>query len=108
MKIQKTSLDLLEEGTKQFYLDALSTLRRSEIPFLVGGAYAFGYYTGVVRHTKDLDVFTRPADAPHALRALAVAGYRTETTFAHWLGKAFHVNDFIDVIYSSGNGLCPV
>jgi hypothetical protein len=108
MKRKNRSLDLLPEGTKQFYLHALSVLRRSGTPFLIGGAYACGCYTGLVRHTKDLDVFVRPADAPRALAALAAAGYRTETTFAHWLGKAFHVDDFIDIIYSSGNGLCPV
>ena len=30
-----------------------------EVPFLVGGAYAFAHYTGIVRHTKDLDLFVR-------------------------------------------------
>jgi hypothetical protein len=91
-----------------FYRNALAVLRASGAPFLVGGAYAFAYYTGIARHTKDLDFFVRPADARRVLRALAGAGYRAELTFPHWLGKAHHGEDFIDVIFSSGNGLCTV
>jgi hypothetical protein len=92
----------------RFYRKALEVLRGSQVPFLVGGAYAFGYYTGIVRHTKDLDVFVRPADARPVLAAFARAGYRTEITFEHWLGKVFYEHDFIDVIFCSGNGECPV
>jgi hypothetical protein len=95
-------------ATFRFYRDALDVLGASGVPFLVGGAYAFAYYTGIVRHTKDLDVFVRANDSRAALQALAKAGYRTKTTFSHWLGKAYHGEDFIDVIHSSGNGLCAV
>ena len=98
----------LDDVTLRFYRDVLERMRRSGPPFLVGGAYAFACYTGIVRHTKDLDLFVRPADAGAALETLAAAGCRTEITFTHWLGKAFHEEDFVDIIYSSGNGLCPV
>jgi hypothetical protein len=83
-------------------------MRDSGIPFLVGGAYASAYYTGVVRHTKDLDLFVRPEHAHPTLAALGAAGYRTELTFPHWLGKAFQGDGFVDVIFSSGNGACAV
>src|SRR4051812_993502 len=95
-------------ATLHFYRKALSVLQESAVPFLVGGAYALAPYTGIVRHTKDLDVFVRAAHAGPALEALARAGYETEITFAHWLGKARHRGDFIDVIFNSGNALCPV
>jgi hypothetical protein len=39
---------------------------------------------------------------------LAAAGYHTEMTYTHWLGKVFHDGCFVDVIVNSGNGLCPV
>lgn len=100
--------DELEPVTSGFYLNALSVLSEARVPYLLGGAYAFAYYTGIIRHTKDLDLFVRPADASRALETLGRAGYRTEITFSHWLGKAFSGDDFIDVIFSSGNGLCPV
>jgi hypothetical protein len=92
----------------RFYREVLACLDRAGVRFLVGGAYALAHYTGIVRHTKDFDLFTRPADAPRVLEVLRQAGYRTEMTFPHWLAKAFAEADFVDVIFSSGNGLCAV
>jgi hypothetical protein len=106
--------DLLPHGvfpepqTTRFYLEALTVLRRADVPHLVGGAYALTHYTGIARHSKDLDIFVRPADAPRALDVLNRAGFRSEMTFPHWLGKALHGDDFVDIIFSSGNGLCTV
>jgi len=39
---------------------------------------------------------------------LASAGYQTEISFSHWLGKVFSGNFFVDLIFSSGNGICRV
>jgi hypothetical protein len=100
--------DLLSPATAAFYREGMEALERSGVRFLIGGAYALAHYTGIVRHTKDLDVFLLRADVSRALDALAAIGCRTEITFQHWLGKAFHGDDFLDLIYSSGNGLCPV
>ncbi|HLH26905.1 MAG TPA: nucleotidyltransferase [Chloroflexota bacterium] len=98
----------LDPTTKEFYCQALRTLLQAGVPFLVGGAYAFECYTGIARHTKDFDIFLRPADRHRALEVFDKAGYHTEMTFPHWLGKAFCSGDFIDVIFSSGNGLARV
>jgi hypothetical protein len=49
----------------------LKTLQASEIPFLVGGAYAFERYTGIVRHTKDLDIFIRKNDCDRLFEIFA-------------------------------------
>ena len=87
---------------------ALQLLARLDIPFLVGGGHALRHYTGDVRGTKDLDVFVRRNDALVLLEALARAGFETDLTFPHWLGKARIDGDCIDVIYSSGNGLAEV
>jgi hypothetical protein len=65
-------------------------------------------YTPIVRHTKDFDLFVREEDAHRALQALAEAGYRTEMTFPHWLGKAYQGDQFVDLIFSSGNGVARV
>ncbi len=100
--------DELEPRTSRFYLNALAVLSEAKVPYLLGGAYALTHYTGIIRHTKDLDLFVRPADAPRTLETLAKAGYRTEMIFSHWLGKAFCGDDFVDVIFCSGNGLCAV
>jgi len=104
----QTTLEQLDPHAFRFYRDVLELVKAAGVPFLLGGAYAFGYYTGITRHTKDLDLFVRPADARRTLAIFDGAGYRTELLFPHWLGKAHHHNDFIDVIFASGNGLCVV
>jgi hypothetical protein len=98
----------LDPSTREYYCQAIRTLRASDVPFLVGGAYAFERYTGIARHTKDFDIFVRPADLNRALQVFRAAGYHTELTYPHWLGKAFCSGDFIDVIFGSGNGIAPV
>lgn len=100
--------DELSGETAAFYRATIGALSSAGVPFLVGGAYAFARYTGIKRHTKDLDVFVRPSDVDRALAALAGAGCSTELTFPHWLGKACCGDDFVDVIFSSGNSLAVV
>jgi hypothetical protein len=91
------------------YQRALDALSRAGVPSLVGGAYAFASYTGIVRHTKDFDLFLRRSDVDSALRALEDAGGRGERIFPHWLAKAhFDHGLFVDLIYSSGNGVAVV
>lgn len=94
--------------SNEFYRRSMQLLREAEVPFLLGGAYAFCIYTGIARHTKDFDLFVRENDFDAALEVFRAAGYRAEKTFPHWLGKAFGLNDSIDVIYRAGNGLCAV
>jgi hypothetical protein len=91
-----------------FYMDALRLLDATGIPYLVGGAVAFSHYSKVPRDTKDIDVFVRRHDCPRVLEAFAEAGYRTEMTFPHWLGKVWQGEHFMDVIFSSGNGIARV
>lgn len=98
----------IEPRGAAFYRCALTALDAAGVPYLVGGAYAFAHYTGIHRHTNDLDVFLRPSDAPAALDALERVGYATELTFPHWLGKAFCGGDYVDIIFSAGNGVARV
>ncbi len=101
-----------EEGlppeTAAFYRAMIEALRSVDVPFLVGGAYAFARYTGIERHTKDFDIFVRAEDVNRVMATLAGAGCATELTFPHWLGKAYCGSDFIDVIFRSANGLAAV
>jgi hypothetical protein len=98
----------LDQEGVDFYRQAMRVLQEAEVPFLVGGAYAFARYTGVVRHTKDFDIFIRPRDFERALAALEGAGYPVERNFPHWLGKAWCGEYFVDLIFSSGNGIARV
>src|SRR5579863_10524628 len=98
----------LDERTREFYVCTLDLLADAGVPFLVGGAYALERYTGIERHTKDLDVFVRPSDAPGVLASFAAAGLRTELTHPHWLGKIHYGDAFVDVIFRSGNAIVEV
>lgn len=91
--------------TNAFYRRTLHVLNDARVPFLVGGSHAFLTYTGIVRETKDFDLFIRHSDLDDGLRALQEAGYRTEIAFPHWLAKARQGDDVVDLVFSSGNGM---
>jgi hypothetical protein len=92
----------------EFYRASVRLLKQAKIPFLIGGAYAFGSYTGISRDTKDLDIFVQPKDVDRVLTTLQNGGYRCERTSPHWLGKTHCGEYVIDLIYRAGNGLCEV
>src|SRR5882672_10876053 len=97
-----------DPAARRFYVDAMRALDRAMIPYVVGGGYAMAYYTGIARNTKDLDLFIRPSDRDRTLTTLTAAGYRTEFFYPFWIAKAFCGDAFIDLLYSSGNGVCVV
>jgi hypothetical protein len=99
---------LVETPSRLFYRDAMEVLNRANVPFLVGGAFAFIHQAGIDKSTKDLDLFARPSDVQRLLEACAAAGYETELVFSHWLAKIRSPEGFIDVIFSSGNGVAVV
>ena len=98
----------LPPQTEEFYRHTIETLRAADIPFMVGGAYAFSVYSGITRHTKDLDFFLRPADVERALAQFRGDRFEAELTFPHWLAKVKCGEDCLDLIFRAGNGLCEV
>lgn len=100
--------DLAAPAAQHVYRRVMAALQDGGVSFLVGGAYAFTPVTGIPRSTKDFDLFVAKDEIRRALAVLDAAGFRTELTFPHWLGKAFHGKEFVDLIFSSGNGAAPV
>ncbi len=98
----------LASETREFYRRALDILDETKLPFLIGGAWAFGCYTGIIRDTKDIDIFILTENVEGMLQALSAAGYQTELTDSVWLAKAFHGQDLVDLIFNSGNGIVKV
>ena len=95
----------------EFYKRVIDILQRTDIDFLVGGAFAFVRYTGIGKDTKDLDLFIRRSDWDEVTKALGREGISSELTFPHWLGKAFGGRErefFVDLIFSGGNGVAEV
>jgi hypothetical protein len=87
---------------------ALAVLQERGFEPMVGGAYALKVHTGIWRDTKDLDLFLRKDRVEAALESLTRAGFRTEFTDRLWIAKAFDGPYFIDLIFSSGNGVAVV
>jgi len=104
----KTCTPHVTQEAAAFYAEALGHLDEAGIPYLLGGAYAFSWYSKICRDTKDLDVFLMPGDLPRALTVFERAGYDTEIPFPHWLGKVHCHAHFIVLIFSSGNGVARV
>jgi hypothetical protein len=99
---------MVETPSREFFREAMEFLSRARIPFLVGGAFAFVHQAGIDRNTKDLDIFVLPSDVQRLLRASSEAGYEADLIFSHWLAKIRSPSGFIDVIFSSGNGIAVV
>jgi hypothetical protein len=99
---------VVKDEAAAFYADVLECLSHGGLPFLVGGAFAYVHYSGLARETKDLDLFVTRDDVDAALSLLEARGYKTALTFPHWLGKATYNDRFVDLIFSSGNGIARV
>jgi hypothetical protein len=96
------------QSMNEFCEDILRLLTAHRIEFLVGGYDAFRHHTGIDRVTKDFDLVVRPSDVNSVLELCREAGYGAELMFSHWLAKIEQEEYFIDLIFNSGNGLCPV
>ena len=91
-----------------FYAESLRLLHESKIPFLLSGTYAVSAYTGIVRPTKDLDVFCKAGDFPRILAYFQERGYRTEVEDERWIGKVFSDKHFFDVIFNFSTADIPI
>src|SRR5690349_11795360 len=72
-----------------FYAESLKLLKESGIPFLLSGTYAVTAYTGIVRPTKDLDVFCKAGDYPRILAFFQERGYRIDVEDERWIAKVW-------------------
>jgi hypothetical protein len=77
----------------------LAILRRTGVPFALGGAYAQYGFTGVWRDSKDLDAFVRPEDVRTVLDAFEADGFETELRDVRWLAKVHSAPHLLDIIF---------
>ncbi|MBS7563651.1 nucleotidyltransferase [Mucilaginibacter sp. Bleaf8] len=97
-----------DKNAYAFYQEALVLLEESEIPFMLGGAFAIFHYSGIYRETKDLDVYCKSSDCPRIMKYFSDRGYETQFTDARWLAKIFKGEYFIDLIFDTVNNICTV
>lgn len=94
--------------TKEFFRTVLRAFNEWNVPFLVGGGYAMSFHTATERPIRDLDLFVLPSDFDRVLERFEGAAFRVERLFPHWLGKIYKGRAYVDVIFSSGNGVATV
>ncbi len=95
-----------EQG--EVYGEALDTLNRADIRYMLGGAVALNAYTGIWRETKDLDLFVPEKTVTPLLEVLEAGGFETEITDPCWLAKAWKGDFFADIVHANQNGALPV
>jgi hypothetical protein len=102
----------IPERMRRIFRQALEILNSREIPYVVGGAYALSFYTGVSRHTHDLDVYLEKKYVQDAVDALLSIGFKDYGEMAagdrDWIYHAVKRDVLIDLIWQPPNGIHPV
>lgn len=95
------------EKAEKFYNELLDILLTKNMPFMVGGTFAFCEYTGIERATGDIDIMTTQEDYPQILKLLSKNGYQTELAEIElkWLAKVKKDDFYTDIIFAERNGL---
>ena len=93
---------------RDFYWQVMDAVRESGVPFMVGGAYAMAFYTGITRKTKDLDIFTHPRDTQRLMEFLSKQEFSAQVIAPQWLANVISEEGLVDVIFGSRNGIAIV
>jgi hypothetical protein len=95
---------------EDFYSKTIEVLLQHNVPFMIGGTYAYTAYTGINRPTKDIDIKCTGEDYPMILKTLSEAGFVTEISEEQWIAKVHDPshNFFTDVIFAEKNGLSKI
>lgn len=99
-----------QKQAEEFYKELLDFMIEKQLPFMIGGTYAFSVYTGIERPTKDIDIVTTEQDCPHVLQVLAEGGFHTKLheVELNWMAKVYKDDYFTDIMYAERNGLHKV
>ncbi len=93
---------------RALFREVLELFNNRRVPYVVSGAFALQFHTGIYRDTKDLDLFLRSEDVPYAMRVLHDDGFETQILDPVWLAKAHRGDFFVDLITGMSNGVITV
>lgn len=85
-------------SSEGFYAEVIRMMAESGIPFLLSGTYALSCYTGLIRPTKDVDVFAKAGDALRMLSYFKEHGFDVEIVDDRWLARVTRGEQFVDII----------
>jgi hypothetical protein len=95
-------------SSEGFYAEIIRLMAESEIPFLLSGTYALSCYTGIVRPTKDVDVFAKAGDALRMLSFFKARGFDVQIVDERWLYRVTRGELFVDIITNMPTSSTPV
>ena len=85
-------------SSEGFYAEVIRLMAESSIPFLLSGTYALSCYTGIIRPTKDVDVFAKAGDALRMLSFFKDRGFDVQIVDDRWLARVTRGEQFVDII----------
>jgi hypothetical protein len=89
------------------YRRVIHFARERGVPFALGGAFAFGAYTGQWRNTKDLDIYVQPQHRDTMVEVLARSGlsdyYVLLPYDRRWIYRGFIDGTIVDIIWAMAN-----
>ena len=85
-------------SSEGFYAEVIRLMAESGIPFLLSGTYALSCYTGIIRPTKDVDVFAKAGDALRMLSFFKERGFDVQIVDDRWLARVTRGEQFVDII----------
>lgn len=106
--VPKRGLAGTSPESREIFANWLTLLNRIGVPYIVGGAFAVHFYTGIWRSTKDLDVFLPPQHVRKVLKAAEQSGFETAVKSGHWLAKVCQGPYFLDLLFGFWNGQLQV
>jgi len=102
----------IDPDNRAVYCEALDALGEAEVEFVLGGAFAVHFYTGLWRDTRDMDVFTTPERVREAINALLGAGFVDYGEMAkgdrEWIFHARKQDITVDVIWKFANHIAGI
>ncbi len=89
------------------YRRVIQFAREQGVPFALGGAFAFGAYTGQWRNTKDLDIYVQPQHRDAMVDVLERSGlsdyYDLLPYDRRWIYRGFLDGTIVDIIWAMAN-----
>lgn len=96
------------EEQQAAFRGSLEALNGCGVPYVVAGAFALHFHTGIWRTTKDMDLFLAAEQMPGAMQCLCRKGFACEVCDPVWLSKAHRNGFFVDLITGMSNGVIMV
>jgi hypothetical protein len=89
------------------YRTALEAIRKSGVPFLLGGSFGLAFYTGRWRNTKDLDIVVHPSSHQILATSLASVGFLDffdkQPYDRGWIYRTMRDGVIVDIIWGMAN-----